>query len=92
MLSGHIRNMGGLEYWLDHDIVLMTFDHRLGSLCFLSTGTVDCPGNFGLNDQVMALKWVRDNIASFGGNPDSVTLMGYSAGGFSVTLHMISPM
>lgn len=58
----------------------------------MSTGTKESPGNAGFKDQVMALKWVRDHISAFGGRPDSVTLMGYSAGALSNTLHMVSPM
>jgi len=50
------------------------------------------PGNNGLKDQVAALRWVRNNIASFGGNPDSVTIAGSSAGGASVHYHMLSPL
>lgn len=59
---------------------------------FLSTGDSKAPGNLGLKDQVVALRWVQRNIAAFGGNPDSVTISGYSIGGFSVMLHMVSPM
>lgn len=77
---------------MDRDIVLVTLNYRLASLGFLSTGTKECPGNNGLKDQVAALKWVRGHIAKFGGNPTCVTLMGYSAGGMSVSLHLVSPM
>lgn len=59
---------------------------------FLSTGDAAAPGNFGLKDQVAALRWVHDNIEMFGGNPDSVTLFGESAGGSSVHYHMLSPL
>lgn len=82
----------GPEYLMDRDIVLVTFNHRLGALGFLATGTKDSPGNYGLKDQIVALEWVRDCIQSFGGNPDLVTIFGYSSGSVSVIMHMVSPM
>lgn len=59
---------------------------------FMSTEDEVIPGNNGLKDQVLALQWVNKNIHVFGGNPDSVTLMGLSAGGTSVHLHYFSPL
>jgi len=50
-----------------------------------------CKGNAGLKDQVMALKWIKDNIKKFKGDPDNVTIWGWSAGGSCVNLHIISP-
>ncbi len=49
------------------------------------------PGNIGLWDQILALEFVRDNIAGFGGDPGQVTIAGQSAGAMSVGLHMVSP-
>ncbi|XP_039452079.1 juvenile hormone esterase-like [Culex pipiens pallens] len=83
----------GPEYFMDtRRVILVTFQYRLGVFGFLSTGDEVAPGNFGLKDQVMALRWVKHNIAYFGGNPDLVTIFGQSAGGASVHMHMISLM
>nr|ARM65387.1 putative antennal esterase CXE16 [Ectropis obliqua] len=85
-------DVAGPDYLLDEELVLVTANYRLGSLGFLSTGDEFAPGNNGLKDQVLALRWVQRNIAAFGGDPGRVTLAGYSAGAFSVALHMVSPM
>ncbi|XP_035786941.1 esterase FE4-like [Anopheles albimanus] len=91
-LSGQSNTFAGPHAIMDHPIVFVTINYRLGSLGFTSTGTAECPGNVGLKDQVAALRWIQQNIAGFGGRPDSVTLMGYSAGAISTALHLISPM
>ncbi|CAH1394632.1 unnamed protein product [Nezara viridula] len=77
---------------LERDVVLVTFNYRLGPLGFLSTEDRVVPGNNGLKDQVLALKWIQKNIAAFGGNPNSVTLGGLSAGGASCHYHLLSPL
>ena len=74
------------------DIVVVTFNYRLGTLGYLNLGTPDVPGNAGFKDQVLALHWVRRNIENFGGNPKDITLMGYSAGALSVQLHLMSEL
>ena len=66
--------------------------YRVASLGFLYFDTEDVPGNAGMFDQLMAMQWVKDNIASFGGNPANITLMGESAGACSVSLHLLSPL
>lgn len=59
---------------------------------FLSAADDVISGNFGLKDQVAALRWVKKNIAAFSGDPNQVTLFGESAGGTSVDLHLHSPL
>ncbi|PPK44206.1 para-nitrobenzyl esterase [Trinickia symbiotica] len=79
-------------------LVVVTVNYRLGVFGFLAPpeaaresphGTA---GNYGLLDQVAALRWVRDNIAQFGGDPEQVTIAGNSAGSISVSAHMASPL
>ncbi|MEO8605875.1 MAG: carboxylesterase family protein [bacterium] len=70
-------------------VVVASFNYRLGALGFLA-GIGGLDGNYGFLDQQMALRWVRDNIAAFGGDPDQVTLFGESAGAMSVGLHLLS--
>uniref|UniRef100_A0A665VPK9 Carboxylic ester hydrolase n=1 Tax=Echeneis naucrates TaxID=173247 RepID=A0A665VPK9_ECHNA len=68
------------------DVVVVLIQYRLGFLGFLSTSDEHLPGNFGLLDQVEALRWIQQHIHNFGGNPDLVTIFGESAGGVSVSL------
>ncbi|XP_014290281.1 esterase FE4 [Halyomorpha halys] len=82
----------GPSVLLEKDVVLVTFNYRLGPLGFLSTEDSIVPGNNGLKDQVLALKWIQKNIAAFGGNPNSVTIGGLSAGGASCHYHLLSPL
>ncbi|KAK7576442.1 hypothetical protein V9T40_012728 [Parthenolecanium corni] len=76
--------------FMEKNIVFVSFNYRLGIFGFLSAGDEILPGNFGLKDQVAALKWVRNNIRSFGGDPEKVTIMGQGAGGASVHYHLYS--
>ncbi|XP_066286010.1 fatty acyl-CoA hydrolase precursor, medium chain-like isoform X2 [Branchiostoma lanceolatum] len=75
-----------------HNVVMVTINYRLGNLGFLPTRADDAPGNFGLLDAIKALEWVRGNIRNFGGDPDRVTIFGQSAGGWAVSLLVLSPM
>jgi len=79
-------------------VVLVDINYRVGPLGFLAYPELTAEsehhasGNYGLFDQVAALRWVRNNIAAFGGNPDRVTIFGQSAGAMSVSLLMQSPL
>ncbi|XP_052023010.1 pyrethroid hydrolase Ces2a-like isoform X2 [Apodemus sylvaticus] len=74
------------------EIVIVAIQYRLGILGYFSTGDQHATGNWGYLDQVAALRWVQKNIAYFGGNRDRVTIFGGSAGGTSVSSHVVSPM
>lgn len=73
------------------DVVIVSFNYRLGRFGFFAHPTLGQNGNWGLMDQIAALKWVQRNIASFGGDPAKVTIFGESAGGESVSRLMASP-
>lgn len=80
------------------DVVIVTLQYRLGVFGFLSHPALTAEsanhasGNYALMDQIKALQWLRDNIASFGGDPDNVTIFGHSAGGQDVGLMLASPL
>ncbi|KAM4801943.1 cocaine esterase-like isoform X4 [Urocitellus parryii] len=74
------------------NVLVVPIQYRLGVLGFFSTGDQHATGNWGYLDQVAALRWVQQNIAHFGGNPDRVTIFGESAGGTSVSSLVVSPM
>ncbi|CAN7940399.1 unnamed protein product, partial [Ixodes hexagonus] len=73
------------------NVIFVTFQYRLSYLGFMTSETPDLPGNLGLWDQNLLLRWVQDNIGHFGGNPKDVTLAGQSAGAISAVFHSISP-
>jgi para-nitrobenzyl esterase len=72
------------------DIVVVGINYRLGALGFLCHGNI-ADGNLGIDDQRMALRWVRENIAAFGGDPARVTLVGQSAGGGAIAALLLDP-
>ncbi|XP_022367412.1 carboxylesterase 3 [Enhydra lutris kenyoni] len=74
------------------DVVVVTVQYCLGFLGFLSTGDEHVPGNWGFLDVVAALQWVRGNISPFGGDPNSVTISGTSAGSCIVSALVLSPL
>ncbi|UYV78335.1 BCHE [Cordylochernes scorpioides] len=70
------------------DMVIVTMNYRVGAFGFIDLNIEGADGNLGLKDQILAFKWVKKNIRAFGGNPDSVTLYGTSAGSMAVALHL----
>jgi para-nitrobenzyl esterase len=98
-LSG---SFGEEQLWFDgqyfasrNNVVLVTINYRLGPFGFFAhpalAGEGEPVGNQGMLDQRMALQWIRDNIAEFGGDPDNVTIFGESAGAGDVCYHVASP-
>lgn len=76
-----------------HDALVVTFNHRVAAFGFFVGGEGDkrAKGNMAIQDQTMALQWIKQNIANFGGDPENITIVGLSSGATSVLAHMISP-
>jgi para-nitrobenzyl esterase len=104
--GGALVNGAGSDYdpsvmVAGNEIIVVTINYRLGSLGFLAASVlaatapnafqnVGDAGNYGFMDQQFAMAWVHDNIAAFGGDPETVTIGGESAGGLSVSSHLAS--
>ena len=93
-INGSSDLYGARALAAEGDLVVVTVNYRLGSLGFLAHPALGAPGqvgNYGLQDQQAALRWVKDNIGGFGGDPAKVTIAGESAGGMSVCDHLVAP-
>ena len=94
---GYEPEMDGLE-WAKHGVILVSINYRLGVAGFLAHPLLSeespeqVSGNYGMLDQIAALKWIRNNIRQFGGDPESITVMGQSAGAISVQTLVTSPL
>jgi carboxylesterase 2 len=92
IMGGGASYFFGPNYLLENDVVLVTFNYRLGALGFLATNDKAAAGNMGIHDQIMVLKWVQKNIEKFGGDAGKVTVFGEDAGAASVTILAMSPL
>ena len=92
---GHEKHFDG-PVWPEQGVIGVTLNYRLGPMGFVCLPQLKeeagFTGNYGLYDQMTAIKWVKDNIAAFGGDPENITIMGQSAGAASVQLQSSSPM
>ena len=92
---GHEKHFDG-PVWPTKGVIGVTLNYRLGPMGFVCLPELKeeagFTGNYGLYDQMTAIKWVKDNIAAFGGDPENMTIMGQSAGAASVQLQSCSPL
>merc|ERR1719385_683541 len=79
------------DYFMESDVVLVTINYRLGPLGFMAIPGTNIQGNMGMKDQLLAMRWIKQNIARFGGDPGRITISGVSAGAVSVHAHVLSP-
>lgn len=77
---------------LENGTILVSINYRLGVLGFLCLDVPDVPGNSGLKDQTLAIAWVKENIESFNGDSNNITIFGCSAGSASIDYQMLSPL
>ncbi|XP_064540172.1 esterase-5B-like [Drosophila montana] len=88
MFSGPVQH-GHEPIMVSGNAIVVKIAYRLGPLGFLSADDVTLSGNFGLKDQRLALRWIKKNIACFGGEPENILVLGHSAGGASVHLQLL---
>lgn len=95
-IHGGAWYMGGSDeiepdFLINENVVFVTFNYRLGVLGFMSLGSAEYSGMQGLKDQQLVLRWVKQNIQQFGGDPNRITIFGDSAGSVSSQFHILAP-
>lgn len=88
--AGGNGNMARFHYLAQHDVIVISMNYRLGAIGFACLGTEDIPGNAGLKDQVAALRFIKKYISKFGGDPNRITLAGFSVGAAMAELIALS--
>ncbi|KAL4711653.1 hypothetical protein ACJJTC_011361 [Scirpophaga incertulas] len=83
------RSISNPKYLMRHDVIFVSLDYRLGPYGFMCLDIPEVPGNQGLKDQALALRWIKNNIKAFGGDPNQMTVIGLSAGGHSIDFHLM---
>jgi para-nitrobenzyl esterase len=95
LFSGESNDYDASKLAARGDVVVVTVNYRIGALGFFSHPALNAEGhpfaNYGIMDQQFALRWIKRNIARFGGNPDNVTLFGQSGGATAVMANLVSP-
>lgn len=95
LFSGESNDYDGSALALRGDVVVVTLNYRVGALGFFSHKAINAEGhpfaNYGIMDQQFALKWVKRNIAAFGGDPGNVTIFGQSGGATAIMANLVSP-
>ena len=89
-IMGEASSNDGSFIVLQGNVIFVSINYRVGAFGFFSTDDEASPGNYGLMDQILALEWVKENIHAFGGDPSSITLFGESAGGLSISHHLLN--
>ena len=92
IMGGGASYFFGPNYLIEHDVLLVTFNYRLGAFGFLATDDKASAGNMAILDQITALKWVQKNIEKFGGDPSQVTIFGEDSGAASASVLILSPL
>ena len=85
----------GSNFAADNEIILVTINYRLNVFGFMNFSEIDKnffdSGYLGIKDQILALEWIKENIAEFGGNPENITIFGESVGSISVMMLTVTP-
>lgn len=90
--SSNLKAHDGSHLASRGDLVVVTINYRLGALGYFLAFSEEADGNMGMYDQIMAIKWVKENAKQFSGDPENIVLMGASAGSYSISAHLVSPL